>query len=189
MATQGASGRAMAERVRLGLAVACALCAACSRGHEQPREQPAPGASAVTLGVEPAACSNVAECETECDAGSADRCRQLAESFAFGRGVDKDEARATGLYEHACDMSDPPACVFAGRMREFAHGVPKDDAQAARLYARACDLRWAPGCYNLAIMRERGTGVPQDRAKAAELYQVACRAGAKQACEKAEGMR
>jgi hypothetical protein len=74
-------------------------------------------------------------------------------------------------------------------MREFAHGVPKDDAQAARLYARACDLRWAPGCYNLAIMRERGTGVPQDRAKAAELYQVACRAGAKQACEKAEGMR
>ena len=100
----------------------------------------------------------------------------------------KDEARATGLYEHACDMRDASACLFAGQMHEFAHGVPKDDVVAARFYGRSCDLGYAAGCYNLAILFEEGHGVPKDRAKAGDLYQVACTAGAKQACDRAREM-
>ena len=179
----------MALRVRLSLVMACVLCVACRRDQVVSREHPAWGASVVTLGVAPGTCSDVLACQAECDAGSADRCRRLAETYASGRGVARDETRATALYEHACEMRDPPACVFAGRMYEFAHGVAEDDFRAARLYARACDLQWAPGCYNLAVMCERGTGVPQDRAKAASLYQVACSAGAKPACDKADEMR
>ncbi len=140
----------------------------------------------MTLGIAPGTCSDAVACETECDGGSADQCRRLAETYVFGTGVGKDEARATGLYERGCELGDPAACVYAGRMHEFAHGVPKDDERAARLYARACDLAWAAGCYNLAVMRERGTGVPQNLAKAAELYRVACEAGAKLGCVKAE---
>jgi TPR repeat protein len=174
--------------MRLALVLTWLLCAACSRGRSAGQEQPAPSSSVITLGMALGACEDLPACERECDAGSADRCRRLAATYALGQGVDQDEARATALYEHACDMSDPSACLFAGQMNEFARGVPKDDAKAARLYGRACDLHWAPGCYNLGIMYERGTGVPQDRVRAGDLYQMACTAGSKASCEKAKEM-
>jgi uncharacterized protein len=176
--------------VRLALALALgALGSACSRGQSSGHEQPAPSSSVISLGIAIGTCPDVSACEKECDAGSADRCRRLAATYAFGEGVTKDEARATALYEQACTMDDPSACLFAGQMYEYARGVEKDDVKAARLYGRSCDLRWVAGCYNLGIMFERGTGVPQDRAKAADLYEVACKAGAKQSCEKAQEMR
>jgi len=163
------------------------LLVACHRGSSA-AEEPAPSASVVTIGNTIGTCPDLAACERECDAGSADRCRRLAASYAFGQGAEKDEARATALYEHACDMKDAPACLFSGQMHEFAHGVAKDDTAAARFYGRACDLEYAAGCYNLAILFERGQGVPKDRAKAGDLYQVACTAGAKQACDRARDM-
>jgi TPR repeat protein len=175
--------------MRAEVALCCALTAACGRSHSIEKEQPAPSSSVITLGVEVGTCPDVPACERECDAGSADRCRRLAATYAFGKGVDKDETHAAALYEHACRMSDPSACVFAGQMHEFERGVPKDDAKAAHFYERACNLGWAPGCYNLAIMYERGTGVVADRHKAGDLYQTACTSGAKAACEKAKEMR
>jgi hypothetical protein len=153
------------------------------------RESPDPSASVIAIGEALGTCADIPACERECDAGSADRCRRLAASFAFGRGVEQDEAHAAALYEHACDLKDPFACVFAGQMSEFERGVRKDDTKAARFYERACNLQWAPGCYNLAIMYERGTGVPVDREKAAALYEIACAAGAKGACDKGRAMR
>jgi TPR repeat protein len=171
--------------LRLSLSSGSVLLIAACHGRAGSEAEPAASASVVTLGNAIGACPDVAVCENECDAGSADRCRRLAATYAFGQGVQQDEGRATTLYEHACDMKDAPACIFAGQMHEFAHGVPKDDAAAARLYERACDLGSAAGCYNLAIMVERGHGVPRDRAKAGDLYQVACTAGAKQACDRA----
>jgi TPR repeat protein len=143
-------------------------------------------ASASVIVIEPSffACADVSRCERECDAGAAESCRKLAASYGFGRGVTKDETRATALYEHACDMEDSAGCVFAGQMHEYARGVAKDDAAAAKLYERACDRLWAPGCYNLAIMYERGTGVRADRVKARELYHSACKGGALSACDK-----
>lgn len=166
----------------------CLALGACHRGSSSTEQEPAPSASVVTIGNAIGACPDIAACEKECDAGSADCCRRLAATYAFGQGTDKDEARATALYEHACDMKDPPGCLFAGQMHEFAHGVPKDDAKAAGFYGRACDMHYEAGCYNLAIMYERGRGVPQDRAKAGDLYQIACTAGAKQACDLARAM-
>ncbi len=180
--------------VRLGSVVGLLLApglalAGCHRDRSQGQDAPGPSASVITVGVALGACEDIPACERECDAGSSDRCRRLAASYAFGQGVSKDETRAESLYEHACGMADPSACMFAGQMTEYAHGVEKDDAKAARFYARACELQWAPGCYNLAIMYERGTGVPQDRAKAGDLYQASCTAGAKLACEKAREMQ
>ncbi len=175
-------------RLALALFMGLGLCAACGRGHPSDDDKAAPSSSVITLGVELGTCEEVDTCARECDAGSADRCRRLAASYEFGKGVAQDEARATALYERACNMSDPSACVFAGRMHEFARGVPKDDAAAAHFYERACDMAWAPGCYNLGILYERGTGVRADRAKAGDLFQIACTAGAKAACAKAAEM-
>ncbi|MDP9033853.1 MAG: sel1 repeat family protein [Myxococcota bacterium] len=161
------------------------VAVACHKDTQPSGEEPAVSASVVTMGVTLGTCDDVTLCENECSRGSADRCRRLAATYAFGKGVAKDEARAAALYEGACRMNDAPSCVFAGRSREYAHGVAKDDAEAARLYERACELKWPAGCYNLAIMLENGRGVAPDRSRAKELYQLACAAGAKQSCEKA----
>jgi TPR repeat protein len=162
---------------------------ACGRGASPSQEQAAPAGSVISVALAIGTCDDVEVCERECDAGSADRCRRLAATYALGRGAGKDEARATALYEQACTMKDPSACVFAGQMHEYAHGVPKDDAKAASLYARSCDMEWPAGCYNLAIMYENGRGVQVDRSKAEEKYGRACAAGAKQACDKAKEMQ
>ncbi len=174
--------------VALCVVPSVALGLACGRDRSSTHAAPAPSGSVITLGVALGGCDEVAVCARECDAGSADRCRRLAATYALGQGVDRDEGRAVALYQRACDLNDPSACMFAGQMSEYARGVDKDDARAARLYARACELRWAPGCYNLGVMYERGTGVPQDRAKAADLYQASCTAGAQSACEKARAL-
>jgi hypothetical protein len=159
--------------------------AACDRGRSSARGTPAPSASVITIGAAIGGCDDVGVCAKECDAGSADRCRRLAATYALGQGVDRDEARAAALYVKACEMKDPAACVFAGQMNEYARGVPKDETAAARFYERACDQGWAGGCYNYAIMLEHGRGVPVDLDKAGALYQMACTAGAKSACVQA----
>jgi TPR repeat protein len=168
----------------LSLAVAITACDRDSGAPDSTRA--APSASVITVGVTLGGCDDVQECERECDAGSADRCRRLAVSYAFGHGTQKNEGIATALYEHACAMGDSPACVFAGQMHEYAHGVPKDDRAAAGLYEAACTHGWAAGCYNLAILFENGRGVPTDLSRAAALYRSACTAGATTACDKAK---
>lgn len=170
------------------LCIALAAPGACGKRSSGSGQEPAPASSVITLGAALGTCEDVALCAKECDAGSADRCRRLAATYALGQGADKDEARATDLYVKGCSLNDAPACVFAGQMHEYAHGVPKDDARAARFYERACDLGWAPGCYNLGIMLEHGRGVLQDRARAGDMYQVACTAGSKTACDRAKAM-
>ncbi len=173
---------------RVGLFAFALLAFACNRNRSSGPES-APSGTVITIDPTFFACADVEVCERECDAGSADSCRRLAASYGFGRGVTKDETRATAIYDHACDMKDPSACVFAGQMYEYGRGTGKDYERAAKLYERACNLAWTPGCYNLAIMYERGTGVPADRHRAAELYQVACTAGAHAACDKAAAIR
>ena len=171
-------------------AVGLVCLVGCARGRSPSREEePSPSASVITIGAGVGTCSDLAVCASECDAGSADRCRRLAATYALGTGVERDEGRATELYEHACAMADPAACTFAGQMHEFARGVAKNDTAAAAFYERSCNLKWAAGCYNQAIMVERGRGVPADRVKAASLYDVACEAGAKVACERAKELR
>jgi TPR repeat protein len=164
------------------LVFVCAVTAACNRGQAS-SAQPEP--EHIPLAIALGACPNLAACERECDAGSADRCRRLAASYALGQpGLAKDETRASSLYEHACKMGDPSSCVFAGQMYEFARGVTKDEVKAADFYEQACNLKWAAGCYNLGIMYERGTGVPANVGKATDLYQAACDAGAATSCER-----
>ncbi len=172
-----------------GVCLFAIFLSACNGRNVSPEEQrQSPSPSAVTIDVTIGTCADVPACEKECDAGSAERCRRLAATYALGSGVERNEVRAVRLYEHACDMKEPSACVFAGQMHEYAHGIPKDDALAARLYERACELGWAAGCYNMAIMLELGRGVALDRTKAQALYRVACSAGAKIACDKAEAV-
>jgi uncharacterized protein len=175
--------------MRVAAVALLVLLAACNRSKSSGSdEQAGPAPSVITLGMAIGACPDLAACERECDAGSADRCRRLAATYAFGEGVPKDETHAAKLFEQSCELGDPSACLFAGQAYEYERGVPRNDVRAEKLYERSCNLTWPPGCYNEAIMFENGRGVPQDRAKAGDLYQIACTAGSKTACDKAREM-
>jgi TPR repeat protein len=167
--------------------------AGCHRDESPPSgDPPAPSAfpTGVALGLELRGCAGGNDaCERDCEAGVGDRCRSLALTLRRGPLEQRDEAKATALYERGCDLGDLPSCVFAGQMYEYHHGVPEDDAAAARFYGRACDKGWSAGCYNLAIMFDNGRGVARDPARAASLYEGACKAGAKPACDRVTALR
>jgi TPR repeat protein len=169
-------------------AILLATVTGCHRHESSGEGSPAPSSSVISLGMELGTCPDLEACARECDAGSADRCRRLAMSYSFGKGVDRDEARAAALLEKSCAMGDPSSCLFAGQMYEFEHGVSKDDARAAKYYELSCLMKWVAGCYNLGLMYERGRGVPADRAKALDLYRQSCDGGSKIACEKVKRM-
>jgi TPR repeat protein len=164
---------------------------ACDKRRAREDEQAAaPPASVVTIANVFGTCDDLAACETDCDAGAADRCRLVGTTFQFGtKAVTKDEKRALEYYDRACTMKNPGGCVSAGQMWEFHHGVDKDDAKAAAYYKQACDLDDQVGCANYAIMLERGTGVPKDDAKAMALFDKACQKGAGLACDRLKVLR
>jgi hypothetical protein len=168
------------------LALLSALALGCTRpaGGSSGSEPPAPGASVFTVAAAMGECEDLVQCARECDAGKSDRCRRMAVNYEFGKGADRDEARATELYVHACGMGNSEGCLSAGRMYEFHHGIAADDARAVAFYTRSCDLDNPTGCANFAVMLERGRGVAKDEARAAELYGRACSRGAGLACER-----
>jgi len=168
----------------LALALVPALGACKQRKvDDEAQSQPA-GPSTMTIANVIGVCDDLAQCERECDAGQADRCRRLGATYQFARGTDKDEAKATSYYELACKLGNASACVSAGQMYEYAHGVKKDDAKAAAFYKQGCDVGYMVGCANYAIMLENGRGVTKDIPQAIVLYQNACKAGAGLACER-----
>lgn len=180
-----------AWRLRV-LAITLLAVAACDRGGGSPgndQPAPAPSSSVVILANEIGACADVEACVRECEGGSADRCRRLAASYGFGKGVPRDEAKATELYEKACGMGDGAACTSAGQMYEYHHGVAKDDTKAAMFYGQGCAKGWAAGCYNEGIMFENGRGVPKDTTRALQDYDKACGAGSRIACDAARTLR
>jgi TPR repeat protein len=178
--------------MRFNIVVFLFLAAACDkrRGAPQTQEAPAPAESAITIANVFGTCDDLAVCETECDAGAADRCRRAGTTLQFGtKAVTKDDKRALAFYDRACALKSAAGCVSAGQMWEFHHGVEKDDRKAAALYKQACDLDDQVGCANYAIMLERGTGVPKDEAAATTLFDKACQRGAGLACDRLKVLR
>jgi len=171
-------------------ALSAAIAVGCKPGHSaRGLDEPAPTGSVIAIAAAMGECEDLEVCARECDAGSSDRCRRMGVNYEFGKGTDRDVARATELYAKACAMRNSDACLSAGRMFEFHHGTSPDDAQAVAYYRASCDLDNPTGCANLAIMLERGRGAPKDQAQAVELFARACDRGAGVACERMKSLQ
>src|SRR5580698_7644883 len=172
------------------LAWIAVIASACTKGSDAASSpEPAPSASVISIAAAMGECADLAVCARECDAGTSDRCRRMGVSYEFGKGAERDEARATELYALACRMGNSEGCLAAGRMYEFHHGVVKDDPRAVSFYRRSCELDNPTGCANLAIMLENGRGVAKDPSEALALYGRACARGAGLACERMKYLR
>ena len=112
----------------------------------------------MSVGVEMGACTDLAACARECDAGSSDRCRRMGVSYEFSKGVDADLVHATELYEKACAMGDSEGCISAGRMNGVSSWRCRTMRTAVGFYERALDLQQPAGCADLAILLESRVG-------------------------------
>jgi hypothetical protein len=155
-----------------------------ARSHDDPMG--IPSAPPIQIANTMGGCDDVEQCERECDAGAADRCRRLGVTYEFGQAGDasKNETLGTAYFDRSCEMGNASGCVSSGQMHEYAHGVPVDLAKATAAYEKACTIGWQVGCANYAIMLEYGRGVPKDLDKARTLYADACKAGAGLACDR-----
>ncbi len=115
----------------------------------------------------------------------------LADMYAQGKGVFKDEARAFDLYRRIvqgnrnADPYDPaarllsPAYVALGRYYRSglrAAGVRKDDAVAADLFIHAASFFDDPAAqYQLARLYLAGEGVPKNIRRAVNWLKIAAR--------------
>ncbi len=177
-----------AGRARALLCVALAAPGACGKRSSGGGQEPPPASSVITIGASLGTCDDVALCAKECDAGSADRCRRLAATYAFGQGVAQDEAAGDGALRAGLLMKDAPACVFAGQMHEYAHGVPKDDAKAARFYERACDLGGRPAATTSASCSSAAAASRRTAARRGTCTRSPAPPARRPACDRARDM-
>jgi TPR repeat protein len=109
-----------------------------------------------------------------CELGSGTGCEHLGFVYANGKGVARDERRATKDYLRSCDLGDARGCYNAGLMSDEGRGTPRDHARAAVFYEESCSLGSTTGCTNLGFLYENGRGVGRDLARSAALYQRGC---------------
>ena len=99
----------------------------------------------------------------------------IGHAYAYGLGVDQDDAQALHWLQLAAH--DGRRTTGLAYLYDTGRGVPQDFAQAARLYRIAADKSHPTARSNLGLMHLRGDGVPQDFPQAARLFRLAAEQG------------
>ena len=80
-------------------------------------------------------------------------CNDLGALYADGKGVPKDEVRATSLYEVACSQHNVSGCANLGWHLYKGIGIKVDKPKGRELLAMACGTNdeWACAKEKLAL--------------------------------------
>jgi TPR repeat protein len=101
----------------------------------------------------------------------------IAEIYANGLGVGRDDAKAAQWYQRAADLGDAQA-MFALAIFKFAgRGGAPDRAAGVKLFQDAAKAGNLFASYNLGLLYLRGEGVTLDLKQAAQLFDKAARGG------------
>ena len=101
----------------------------------------------------------------------------LANIYAKGEGVERDDAQAAYWYEKAAEKGNIDAQFNLGRMYHEGEGVPEDYEKAFHWFKKASDQGHTESQYKLGVMYHEGQWVSQDKKKAFELIQKAAENG------------
>jgi len=137
-------------------------------------------AGAVALG----ACSDASRLNLRCVAGDLQRCRQLGDMYADGKGVAQDFARAAALYERVCEAGVAEVCNRLGQIYERVPGFESEEKRVADLYERACTAGSANGCLHFGLVQAGRDQFEQ----AAMLFERACVGADNQGCHELAGL-
>jgi len=101
----------------------------------------------------------------------------LAELYANGLGIERDDKKAAEWYRLAADRGDREA-IFALAMFNLGGRIGTvNREQGAKLLAAAAKLGQPAAAYDLALLYLEGQLFPQDFTRAAELFRAASQAG------------
>ncbi len=95
----------------------------------------------------------------------------LAECYLYGKGVEKDEARAIELLKEAADQGNVRAMDRLGTCYHKGVGVEQNYAEALRLFSRAAERGYSVAMGNLGVLYINGDGVPPNPIRAVELFE------------------
>lgn len=110
--------------------------------------------------------------ETACKAGLIAACTDLAVSYRWGEGVERNRPAAEVILRKACNAADARACVVLGDLLG-THTDPARQTEGPALFARACTLGLAAAC-------EGGAPALPDTFE--RRYRAACDTGGIPAC-------
>ncbi|CAK0755626.1 conserved hypothetical protein [Azospirillaceae bacterium] len=163
--------------------------------------------SALTVFMTPLTqASSLSECPEAISQGAMALCEKAASGDSMaqlefgvmllsGRGVSRNEKKATIYLRQAADQGNPVAQVMLGDMLEHGRILPKNEQEAAYYYRLVADyphiekheddnrrypspnLVTEVACINLASMFETGRGVPYSLHRAKYYYEIAAGKG------------
>lgn len=124
--------------------------------------------------------SDLATCETDCNAGKAKACRQNGISLIIGgQGIDKNIPRGLELLKKGCDLGDVKGCAALATALFFEERYE----EASPLAEKGCNVsNDGDACYTYALVLDR---FKKDPTKAKKYYEKACYDGVKPACKDA----
>lgn len=111
------------------------------------------------------------------EVGDPEAMTALADAFANGDGVAKNQAQAFRYYNQAAALGDASALFSVAVMMETGQGTSLDMAEAFRTYVKAAELGWAPAQAKVGDMFESGVGTTRDPAAAVSWYRKAAANG------------
>jgi len=98
---------------------------------------------------------------------------QMADSFYFGKGVERDLPLAVKLYRAAAEQGDAYAQCMLGNCYYDGEGVEQDRRAAVRWYHKSAEQGFTRAQRNLAVCYETGEGCERNPQEAARWYQRA----------------
>lgn len=120
---------------------------------------------------------DAAECNTQCQAGSAASCALLGHIYEKGEGVTADEKKALGFYKKSCDERDIDGCTGLGYMLSKSDN-PDDKRQSVGILRQACDAGNGRACSGLGQQAR----LRRDWATAAKEFDRGCRLNYSRGC-------
>lgn len=112
-------------------------------------------------------------------AENGDRFAQLTLGLMYhdGKGVEKDEAKATAWFQRAADQGLAPAEFNLGNAYRFGRGVAQSDEKAVYWWRKAAIQNFSGAQFNLGTAYLYGRGVAPDREEALKWYRRAAANG------------
>ncbi|MFV8749473.1 tetratricopeptide repeat protein [Nannocystaceae bacterium ST9] len=122
---------------------------------------------------------DAAACTTQCEAGSAESCHNLAVMIDYGHaGVGKDREQAKALYAKACEGGNSASCTSLAYRLDWK----AEPERVAGLLQKSCDDDDAMSCRVLGNELIRGVQFGKDSGRGEQLLGRACAMAETYAC-------
>ena len=125
----------------------------------------------------PAPPPSVAALIVDAEQGDATAQLNLANVYAYGKGVPKNEARATKWYQRAAEGGNSVAQTALAIRYEMGWSLPFDEAASLSWIQKGAEQEYPPALAVLGVRYARGAGVQRSPTEAVRYFRASAEAG------------